>query len=416
MINNKNLQYATLYQMNLSISDNKNDIHKISPSDVISLTIDNNYDSMTYSMIRFRLYLDMNIIRMICESTGDLIIRCNLDGGIYNIREDDHPVIVAPVSPIYFTMKGFIDQKNIPTNTYDNYMDGIKKKDDLNENIKAPIEIYCYHETTVKNFHKYSKSIYKSSTVETILIDLLNDCGIYDYEIDRIHNQEKYDQMLFPNLNIMQSLSMIDGYYGIHKKGTQIYCDFDNIVRIVDMDVDNGKKCIPIYVTSSKNNQDNNHGLKRINNKYFLKTSAECISVNSETDVEKVLNPEMITALNANSLELDSHKLTKLFDSLDDDFKNKIIGTPVVHKTKNKYIADNIASRINEHITMTDVSLTGIDISTMSIQSRFNLIFETPMRGFDIDNRYRQISSTHVLNQLDGNLFYAQTTMRLSSN
>ena len=89
MINNKNLQYATLYQMNLSISDNKNDIHKISPSDVISLTIDNNYDSMTYSMIRFRLYLDMNIIRMICESTGDLIIRCNLDGGIYNIREDE---------------------------------------------------------------------------------------------------------------------------------------------------------------------------------------------------------------------------------------------------------------------------------------------------------------------------------------
>ena len=56
-----------------------------------------------------------------------------------------------------------------------------------------------------------------------------------------------------------------------------------------------------------------------------------------------------------------------------------------------------------------------MDISKLTVDSRINIVFETPIRGMNINNRYRQINNVHVLNQLDSNLFYAQTNLRISS-
>lgn len=411
-LNNKH--YANLYHISLSLIVNKTVIN-INPSDIVTMSIINNYDSMTYPIIRFRLYSDISVIRLLAENPSNIFVRCNLDGGVYLIKEETSPVIIKPSQSISFTMKGFIENKNIASNKYDEYINGVKKTSDLNDNIKVPIELYCFHEDTLTNFHKYAKSIYKDSTIETVINDLLNRCGIHDYEIDKINNQEKYEQLLFPNLNIIEALSMIDNYYGIHKKGTQLYCDLNNVVKIVDMDVNTNKKTIPIYVTAG-NNQDNTHGLRKLNDKFYSTTSAECVAVVSETDTEKILNTESVTAINAQTLELSSRKLTKLFESLEEPYVDKTIGTPYIHKSKNKYIADTVSARVYEHITTVHLSLTGIDISQLTIDSRINVIFETPIRGVKMNERYRQVNGVHVLSQLDSNLFYAQTTLTISSN
>lgn len=407
-------RYANLYNVNLTLIAGKETIN-VSPSDIITLSIINNYDSMTYPIIRFRLYTDINIIQSLAENPSDIFVRCNLDGGVYMLKEQTSPTIVQPTKSISFSMKGFIENKNIASNSYDEYVNGVKKTTDLNDNVKVPIELYCYHEDTITKFHRYAQSIYKNTTIETVINDLFNRCGIHEFEIDKIHNQEKYQQILFPNLNIIEALSMIDNDYGIHQKGTQIYCDFDNVVKIVDMNVNTNKTTIPIYVTSGSNQTDT-HGLKKINDKFYFSTSAECVSIISETDIEKSLNPENITSINAQTLEVSTRKLTKLYDSTEDPYDNKSLGSAYVHKLKNKYIADTIAARINEHITNIDVSLTGIDISKLSIDSRINIVFETPIRGMKINDRYRQINNVHVLSQLDSNLFYAQTNLRISSN
>ena len=407
-------RYVNLYNVNLTLVVDKK-IIKVSPSDIISLSIINNYDSMTYPIIRFRLYTDINIIQSLAENPSDIFVRCNLDGGVYMLKEQTTPSIVQPTKSISFSMKGYIENKNIASNSYEEYVNGIKKTSDLNDNIKVPIELYCYHEETITKFHQYAQSIYKDTTIETVINDLFNRCGIHEFEIDKIHNQEKYEQILFPNLNIIKSLSLIDNDYGIYPKGAQMYCDFDNVVRIVDMDVNTNKTTIPIYVTSGSNQTDT-HGLKKINDKFYFSTSAECVSVVSETDIERSLNTENVTSINAQTLEISTHKLTKLYDSTEDPYKNESLGSAYVHKLKNKYIADTIAARINEHITNVDISLTGVDISKLTVDSRINIVFETPIRGMNINNRYRQINNVHVLNQLDSNLFYAQTNLRISSN
>ena len=65
--------------MSLIINGN---INMISQSDIVSIAMINNYDTMTYPIIRVRLYSDISLIENLTEYPDDIHIRCNLDGGI----------------------------------------------------------------------------------------------------------------------------------------------------------------------------------------------------------------------------------------------------------------------------------------------------------------------------------------------
>ena len=372
---------------------------------------------MTYPIIRVRLYSDISLIENLTEYPDDIHIRCNLDGGIYKINDDvKSPVLVNSSSSVSFAMKVYLENKNTPTSVADQYVDGIKKKGNLNESVKVPIELYCYNEKLMHFMKQQSKSIYKDTSVLTVLEDMFRRNGIYDFKIDPIHNQTRYDQILIPNLNIGNALSFFDIKYGLYQKGGQVFGEFDTM-RVCNTDVDNGTTSLPIYVNSYKDNTDVS-GMKKINKKFYMTTMAQSVSVLSETDVERVLNAPKIESINVNSLDVETVKLNKLFGvpDIDGSSLDHITAPYIIHKNVNKFIANTKAARLNERITRVDVSGTGFDISKMKIDTRYNLIFDSPMRSINMNQFYRATFVSHVLTNLDSNLFSAQTVMNLCSN
>jgi hypothetical protein len=95
---------------------------------------------------------------------------------------------------------------------------------------------------------------------------------------------------------------------------------------------------------------------------------------------------------------------------------NKIATPDILHKTLNQYIAEAYAARVTERITRVDVSGVGFDIGKLNIRTRYNLIFDSPIRGMRMDQYYRATRVVHVISNLDSDLFIAQTTMSLCSN
>ena len=411
-----NDKFLTLYKVSMSLIINGN-INMISQSDIVSIAMINNYDTMTYPIIRVRLYSDISLIENLTEYPDDIHIRCNLDGGIYKINDDvKSPVLVNSSSSVSFAMKVYLENKNTPTSVADQYVDGIKKKGNLNESVKVPIELYCYNEKLMHFMKQQSKSIYKNTSVLTVIEDMFRRNGIYDFKIDPIHNQTRYDQILIPNLNIGNALSFFDTKYGLYQKGGQVFGEFDTM-RVCNTDVDNGTTSLPIYVNSYKDNTDVS-GMKKINKKFYMTTMAQSVSVLSETDVERVLNAPKIESINVNSLDVETVKLNKLFGvpDIDGSSLDHITAPYIIHKNVNKFIANTKAARLNERITRVDVSGTGFDISKMKIDTRYNLIFDSPMRSISMNQFYRATFVSHVLTNLDSNLFSAQTVMNLCSN
>jgi hypothetical protein len=408
-------KYVALYKPLISVVLPNNTLNIVA-SDIVSISLIHNYDTATFPIIRVRLYSDISIIQSICDNPDDIEVRGALEGMIYRMNDDDKsPVPVSSVEEISFRLKGYIENNNIPSSKFDQYEFGIKKKSDLNTNMKVPIEIYCYNDTLVHLMKQQAPSIYRNMSITSIIQDILMRNSIYSFIIDPLTNQTKYEQVLIPNLNISQSLGFFDKCYGMYRKGAQVYGDLDGLC-ICNSDVNNGTKPIPIYVESGKDNTDMS-GMRQFNNRYQMVTMAGNVSVKTETDIERVLNGRYLADINLNSMKASTEELTDLYATTSDYAKLKNIETPnILHKTKSEYVASSYVARLNENITEVDVSGAGFDIGRMRLQTRYNLVFATPIRGLNINKAYRASYACHVLSNLDSDLFIAQTTMNLRSN
>lgn len=409
--------YVTMYTPSLNLLVNNETIN-LSNSEIVSISFIHNYDTASYPIIRLRIYADLTKIQQICENPDSILVRGCLNGGIYKMNQntENESTLVKAVKSINISLKAYIEMKNIPSSTYDQYEDGKKKESDLNVNVKSPLELYCYNEQLVHYMKKRANSIYKDTSIGTVLHDILQQANVYNAEIDPITNPKKYNQVLIPNMNIIQSISFIDYYYGLYKKGGMMYGDLDKLY-IANTDVYNGTTPIPIYVESYKNNNDSS-GMTRINNDYQFYIMAPNVSIRSESDIERVLHGPKLASINLMDMnDIDIIELTNLFEEIKSLSLSENIEVPnLLHKTQNKYIGTSYVARLDERITKVDVSGTGFDIMRITPKTRFNLIFASPIRGIKIDKQYRATFVCHVLSSTDSGKFIAQTTMNLCTN
>lgn len=404
---------------------------RISPSDIVSISMIHNYDSAMFPIIRIRLYTDLTTMEHLTEYPDQIYVGMDMFGNIYRMNDDDKsPKVVSGATNLSFSLKGYIENKNTPTSVMDQYDHGLKKQSDLNVSRKVPIEIYCYDDKLIHFMRKKAPSIFKSMSITSVIETMFRKQGIVNYDIEPTINQEKYDQILIPNLNLNETLSFFDSRYGLYTKGAQAYGDIDKFY-ICNTEVNNGTKPLPIHVESYKNNSDMG-GIVRKNNSYQMTTKAMNVSVISETDIEKVLNAESISAVNLNNMSVEPVSMVKLYPDIEKDnasrvktnnndkyirmIRDKITIPEILHKTKNKYVAETYNARVSERITKIDVSGVGFDIGKLKINSRYNLIFESPIRGMSVNQFYRATSVAHVISNLNSDLFIAQTVMNLCSN
>lgn len=429
-----NKKYSTLYKIGMSIKTNNNtEVIRISSSDIVSISFINNYDTATFPIIRIRLYSDITVMEKLIQYPDQIYASMNMNGNIYMMNDDNttSPTPVAAASNISFTLKAYIENKNTPTSIMDQYVHGIKKKTDLNNSVKVPIEMYCYDDQLIHFMRRKSSSIFKDMSITSVIESIFRKQGIVNYDLEVLQNQDKYNQILIPNLDINETLSFFDTNYGLYMKGAQVYGDIDKLY-ICDSESDNGTKALPIYVDSYKSGADMG-GMRKQGTTYQMNTKAINVSVISETDIEKVLNSETVSAINVNNLAIENVSMVKLFpDTLKDSVKRissssnmdkyyKIsrsrISTPdILHKSINNHIAEAYNARISERITKMDVSGVGFDIGKMKINSRYNVIFESPIRGMSVNQMYRATTVSHTISNLDSDLFIAQTVMNLCSN
>jgi hypothetical protein len=414
-------KFSVLYRPSLVLQTKGTDgaTINISPSDIVSMTIIHDFDNATFPIIRIRLYSDLSIMEKLTQYPDQIFVRLYMAGMVYRMADQDNksPTPVTGAKSLSFSLKGYIENKNIPTSIMDQYDHGIKKKSDLNIDRKVPIEIYCYDNELIHYMRRKASSIFKDMSITTVIETLFRKQGIVKYSIQPTKNQEKYDQVLIPNLSINETLSFFDNKYGLYEKGAQVYGDMDKLY-ICDSDVNNGEKPLPIHIESYKNSSDMG-GMRRVGGiDYHMNTKAENVSVVSETDIERVLNSEEVTSINVKDLSVDKTEMVKLFPELETGKKAyERISTPdLLHKTRSKYTSKTYVARISERITRVDLSGVGFDIGKMNIMTRYNLIFDSPIRGMSMNQLYRTSVINHVISNLDSGLFIAQTTMTLCSN
>ena len=410
--------YSVLYRISLVLIVGQT-LYELKSSDIVSISIINQYDTKTFPIMRIRLQSDLDMMEMIGEYPNDIKIEMMLDGGMYKMSNDGKtPICVDVASTIPINMKGYVENKNTPTSTMDQFVNGIKKQSDLNVNVKVPIEIYAYNSNMVYYMKRQCQSIYKNMTVTSVIEDMLGRGSVLPYQMDPLQQQDLFDQILLPNMDIMKGLAFLESYYGMHETGSQVFGDMDGTLYIASTDTRDVVQLtdiLPIYVTSYQNNTDSSGYIHPSAGVYYRSIKSDNISVLSETDLEKYTQSRIIGDVNLADSSFNSANLDLIYANDVSDIGN--IGTPnVFHKHKNPFISSMYAARIQEKTTRIDVSGAGFDIGDMKIYSRYNIIFESPIRGIDMSALYRASYINHVLSSVGNNLFCATTTMSLCRN
>ena len=430
-------KYSCLYKIESSIQckpgEDSSYYVSLTSSDIVSISYIHNYDVAVFPIIRVRLYVDLTVFEKVVEYPDDVYVVLTYNPVICNMNyQQDNGngsiQVVDSGKPNTIRYKAYLENKNTPTSIMDSYDQGIQKDSDLNTTRKVPLTLYCYSKDMIHNIKCKNDSIYKNMDITSILTDLTSNSN-YTISIDDIKNQTKYDQILLPNISVKDTITFFEKKYGLYPKGGMLYGD-GNTLYLVDTDVEAGYTPIPIYVESYKSSSDMG-GLKKVSDnypKYWFNTKAENVSVITETDVERVLNSETITDINVNTQQSRSSTLTKVFADLEEDSVKRIndkkeidklskISTPdTLHKSLSPYISSTNAARITEKVTRVDLSGVGFDVFSINPHSRFNLIFESPIRGMSINQRYRVSNAVHTITNLSSDYFIAQTTMTLCSN
>lgn len=408
--------YVTMYKTNgLNISFGSEDL-TIQKSDIVSISLMNNYDTATFPIIRFRVYSDLMNIQKICENSDSLNVAIVLQGGIYKMNDDEkNPILMVSTKEINIAGSGYIENKNIVSSTYDSYTEGQSKSSDLNDNVKCPLEIYCYPKDTIHFMRGRVHSIYKETSVETVINDIFKQANINNVQIDPIVNPIKYDQVLIPNMSVIQSISYLDSWYGLYTKGGMLYGDIDK-VYLANSSVNNNTTPIPIYVESYKTTSDMS-GMQRVGDTYRLSTLAPNVSITTDTDIERTLHGPRLAAINLmNMSNVEIVELTNLFEEINNASSYNLEVPNLLHKTKNNFIARSYVARLDEHITKVDLSGAGFDISLFNPTSRFNFLFASNIRGMNMNKLFRPSFVNHVLMNTESGLFTATTTAHLCTN
>ena len=409
--------YSTMYKLSVALIINDH-IIDLPASDVVSIAMVHRYDTATYPIIRFRIQADLSVVQEINESPDNLQIKGNLDAGVYKMNQDTkETTLVAPATSISLQMKGYIENKNIPTSKIETYQVDTSNSGDplLNASKKIQFEIYGYNDKQIHQMRQRAQSIYRNVSLETVIQDIFRRCGVMDIQMDPIENQKRYDQILIPNLSAIDAFSYFDRYYGIYTYGGLLYGDIDKMYLCSTI-ANNGTLTVPIYVKGDKQNTDIS-GMFYTDAGYKMQTTTPSVSVISETDIERILNPEIMSDVNIMTLISNHTPLTRLFDTTDiDTVANKIEQTNILHKMDRTNISIQQAARLNEQITRIDLSGSGFDVGLFHPNTRFNIVFETPIRGMNISDAYRAKYIINVFTNTTGDLMTATTTMQLCTN
>lgn len=424
--------YSVLYRIQCRLY-NDSFSQSISPSDIVSISIIHNYDVAMYPVIRVRLYSDLTTMEGLTADPDNIYIDLSLMGNTcnmnYNNENSNGTVQIVDGAANYdIRLKAYIEHKNTLTSMMDRYDQGMLKNSDLNNNNKVPITVFAYNANMVNSLRQRAHGIYKNMDISSIIRSMTQSSS-YVLDMDDLHNNTKNMQILIPNISIKQSIEYFEDKFGLYRKGALMYGEGDTLY-IVNTDVDNGTTPIPIYVESYKNASDSS-GLKKNSDKYpkyMFNTKAQNVSVITESDIERVLNSLIVADVNVHTWNTHTATLRKVFIGSEEDsirrtdaLKNikkllKIETPDTLHKSSSSFVSDINAARITERVTRVDLSGSGFDVFRITPRSRFNLIFESPIRGMSINQRYRASSIVHTFSNLSSDFFVAQTTMHLCSN
>lgn len=216
-------------------------------------------------------------------------------------------------------------------------------------------------------------------------------------------NKTKYRQLLIPHTTVIKALSFIDTYYGIYKKGSMIWFDFNKTYIIpysgdckawLKKEVKSVTIIIPKSINTNKNNTNGMLVKSKDKANYYVVTSSAYMNIKNESISTNYIKGNDVTIVDSYSGKVTEGKSKA-------KTQKAAHATVKINHTENNYLASMYTSQSNAKSVVITLRMFNINAAVFTPNKKYNLVFEDKKYSKKYNGKYIVSMITHKFNDGD---------------
>lgn len=366
----------------LNFTFSNNDTINIPVERVKSINIEERFEEYYFPLIKIDIVLDPNTYYEIIKNKNTCKINLRVDKFYFiENNKSDKSVSRKYINDIFeLIMDEATDDMYNSVKEDENKSDYIKRKKDTFNDLTKLNNVFTFYlfKPVVSSTKKNVNKLLCNCNVTDAVAYLATVADINNILMAQPDNTQIYDELLLPPLSILRSLEFIDYYYGLYKEGSMIYFGLD-YTYIIPYSAKckayySGEKTVTNIIIPKSTNINHTNLLGSLNKKNdktknYIVADYTSIGIQNYSISNNYINANNLQAVD--SYDAISTDGTSTAISKDSSF-TKIIE----NKTMNPYFASIYANQSTSQSTVVSLRLYDYDISSITPNKEFNLIFE----------------------------------------
>jgi len=354
----------------------------LKPENISGIEIQNNYYTDTFPIFKVNFLLDEDVYYKILKNKTSLKIKLKIQKYNKKYKESD--------KKNYKNNKKSSRQEYLTGTfvTIDDTQDVDRERDislndktrksksdsDLGKN-DTPLELYLYREETDTGVKKQINQIFQEVTMSSIIGYLFGESGIKNALVSPLENNTTYKEILLPPLTINKLLAHLDAAYGFYKSGSVIFFGID---RTYILNFKGGctayesgeRQETCIYIPKELSEEHIAGGtIEKDSSKYYLNWLYDKVNFQNSSVSADVINGSDALVINPNTC----NKNTSTSNTVHNGKANTAI---IDDQADNPWLASTFTAQTSSNSTIIYGTMSDIDVSALTPNKKFTLIFE----------------------------------------
>ena len=348
---------------------------------ITQLDIEENYEEYYFPLIKLSMALEPEVYYEVLKDKLSCLIYMRIDK--YYMSEDSKEKSLCKNfinHSFSLIMDDGTDDLSASIKEEENKTDYVNKVKKLSNDLHSVDNVVTFYlfKDNIKGTKLNINKVLCNANVTDAIAYLATAGNLGKVLLTQPDNVKVYKELLIPNMSILKAFTFIDSYYGLYKSGSIIWFGIDHIYigpynNKGDTYIRGEIPCTNIVVPKSTNS-DYINSLGSVKKSDDIKSNYvicdyKTLNIQNESISNDYINANNIESVDSyeDSTKVSKSKATSKNSNFKKVFKNK---------TENEFITDTYTAQSNAKSVVITAKLQDFDISVLTPNKKFNMIFE----------------------------------------
>lgn len=382
LLTNKDNLIQYRYRISLFILFSDDTIMEMEPERVVSIEIENMYETGKLPVFRLSLLVEPSDFFKIIKDKNSVKFQIRIQKYGINLKTRKKTLVKDIINDTFGLL--------IDENPEDLELELRKRKNDNKrkiENVTNVMNLYLFKKEIVNGISQPSNIIVRNITLPSLVTQLLYQAGCRKVLMSPFDNITEYDRILLPPQSIYDNIKWMDNYYGFYETGSMIFFGLDKTYVLkygptCTAWVPNEYTDTTILVSQNSKEAESSSGMieRSGESQYYINGGTSSIQI-----INNILGIKLNIGSDASFINSNTNEIKAMKNDYDVGVDGKY--NYIEDHSINPYLSTTYEQRIKSEEVNVNMSLVEYDYSSLDPNKRINLVFEDQ----SLSNKYNGV-------------------------